>query len=101
MENSAASPDVMAAAELLGEALPLPCPGPASKSSCSAAFDPSQIELKYTHFSVIQNKGAAIRCSPRSTLMELSIAISSCDGKWALDGRIAREHQLGNRSLQQ
>lgn len=60
--------------------------------------DPTKSELKYLHFSSIQSKE---RRQPLVTAVNIdgaSFQEMERKGSWVLDGRIAREHQLGNEA---
>jgi endonuclease G len=60
--------------------------------------DPEKHELKYANFSVIQH---AERATPIITAVNIDGAqYQEMDrkGSWVLDGRIAREHQMGNEA---
>ena len=85
--------------DFLGVDYPLPKLGDSIKDKASHLIDkPDEIELKYNHFSIVQNKerrqcfftacnidGNQSRDVPR-------------EGKWTIDGRIPREDQLGNEA---
>ena len=83
----------------LGINLPLPQLDESIKHTAAPLLsDPSQIELKYNHFSVVQNK-------ERATPMMTAVNIDGSQfqdlerkGTWVFDGRIAREHQMGNEA---
>ena len=81
----------------LGIDLPLPQPEPELRAKAAPLLaDPSQIELKYTHFSVIQH---AERGTPMMTAVNIDGATFQDlerKGTWVLDGRIASEHQTDN-----
>lgn len=83
--------------DFLGVHLPLPQPEPALRAKAATLLaDPSQIELKYTHFSVIQH---AERATPMMTAVNIDGAQFQDlerKGTWVLDGRIAPEHQMDN-----
>ena len=87
------------APDFLGVALPLPQLDDSIKNQAAPLLDdPTKNELKYTHFSVIQNKE---RCTPMLTAVNIDGAQyeeHERDGKWVFDGRIAREHQMGNEA---
>lgn len=83
----------------LGKPLPLPKLAPEQQARVAPLIGkPNESELKYTHFSVVVDKerrqpmltatnidGSQLKRIPRSRY-------------WSLDGRIAREHQLGNEA---
>lgn len=83
--------------DFLGVSLALPELDASVRDKAAPLVDnPDEVELKYTNFSIVMNKerrqamltvvnidGSQSRDVPRS-------------GGWAIDGRIAREHQLGN-----
>jgi endonuclease G, mitochondrial len=80
----------------LGVNLPLPQLDDSIRQTAAQLLsDPTQIELKYNHFSVVQNK-------ERATPMMTSVNIDGEQfqdlerkGTWVFDGRIAREYQMG------
>lgn len=58
--------------------------------------DPNEIELEYTHFSIVQNK---MRRMPFFTAVNVDGASSEIirgKNKWAYEGRLRHKHQLGN-----
>lgn len=60
--------------------------------------DPTKSELKYTHSSIVMNKE---RRTPLFTIVNIDgsqYQEFERDGKWVFDGRIAREHQMGNEA---
>ena len=79
----------------------LPMPQLSAELRAKAApllADPSKIELKYDHFSIIQN---AERATPMLTAVNIDGAQYQDverKGTWVLDGRIAPEHQMDNRA---
>ena len=81
----------------LGVSLPMPTLSPELRKKAAPLLDdPSQIELKYTHFSVIQH---AQRATPMMTAVNIDGAQFQDlerKGTWVLDGRIAPEHQMDN-----
>jgi endonuclease G len=83
----------------LGIPLPLPTLDESIRHTAAPLLaDPSQIELKYTNFSVIQNKD---RATPMMTAVNIDGATFQDlerKGTWVLDGRIAPEHQTGNEA---
>ena len=85
--------------EFLGTTVPLPQLDSSIRNSAAPLLkDPSQIELKYTHFSVIQHKE---RATPLMTAVNIDgsqFKDLERKGTWVFDGRIAREHQMGNEA---
>ena len=83
----------------LGIKLPMPqLDGSIQNQAAPLLADPSQIELKYTHFSTVQNKD---RATPMLTAVNIDGAQFrefERKGTWAFDSRIAREHQMGNEA---
>lgn len=83
----------------LGEELPMPTLSPRLRQQAAPLLaDPTQVELKYTNFSVIQH---AQRAMPMITAVNIDGATHQeidRKGSWAFDGRIAREHQMGNEA---
>ncbi len=83
----------------LGANLPMPQLDDSIKDQAAPLLsDPSQNELKYTHFSTIQSKE---RRQPMVTAVNIDGATfqeMERKGSWVLDGRIAREYQLGNEA---
>lgn len=83
----------------LGRELPLPSLSPELQEKAAPLLsDPSQSELKYTNFSIVINKE---RRQPFFTAVNIdgpNVVSVPRDGKWTIDGRIAREHQLGNEA---
>lgn len=83
----------------LGEELPMPTLSPRLRQQAAPLLaDPTKVELKYTNFSVIQN---AQRAMPMLTAVNIDGAsYQELDrkGTWVFDGRIAREHQMGNEA---
>jgi endonuclease G len=83
----------------LGIRLPMPQLDPSIRNSAAPLLaDPSQIELKYTHFSVIQNKDRAMPMLTAVNIDGAQFHDLERKGSWVLDSRIAREHQLGNEA---
>lgn len=83
----------------LGPTLPMPTLSPELQAQAAPLLsDPSSFQLDYTHFSVIQNKE---RRMPMLTAVNLDGAQHQKlerEAKWVLEGRIAREHQLGHEA---
>ncbi len=83
----------------LGRELPLPTLKPELQAKVAPLLsDPSQSELEYTNFSIVMNKE---RRQPFFSAVNIDgsrIVSVPRDGKWTIDGRIAREHQLGNEA---
>lgn len=81
----------------LGVTLPMPTLSKELRAKAAPLLaDPSQIELKYTHFSVIQH---AQRATPMLTAVNIDGAQFhdlERDGTWVMDGRIAPEFQTNN-----
>jgi endonuclease G, mitochondrial len=83
----------------LGVDLPMPQLKDGFKDQAAPLLaDPTKSELKYTHFSTIQSKE---RRQPLLTAVNIdgdSFQEMERKGSWVLDGRIAREYQLGNEA---
>ena len=81
----------------LGQTLPMPTLSKELRAKAAPLLDdPSQVELKYTHFSIIQH---AERSTPIITAVNIDgsqFQEVKRDGTWVLDGRIAPEHQMDN-----
>ena len=83
--------------DFLGASLPLPQLDPGIREQAAPLLDsPDEVELKYTNFSIVMNK-------ERRQAMLTVVNIDGSQSRdvprsrgWAIDGRIAREHQLGN-----
>ena len=77
--------------------LTVPIPGPGRHGNDVAAVEGSDDGiLRYIHFSVVQN---AKRRLPLLTAVNIDGAQSKLlkrEGTWRLDGRIAKDHQIGN-----
>lgn len=85
--------------QFLGEALALPKLSAEHQADVAPLLsDPSQSELKYTHFSVVMSK---MRRLPYLTAVNIDGAqLKSVARKdrWFIDQRLARENQLGNEA---
>lgn len=83
----------------LGRSLPLPTIAPELRDKVAPLLaNPNESELTYTNFSIVMNKE---RRQPFFTAVNIDgaqIKDVPRDGKWGIDGRIAREHQLGNEA---
>lgn len=83
----------------LGKALSLPKIDPSQQAKVATLIDnPSESELKYTNFSIVMN---GERRQPFYTAVNIDgarIVDVPRDGKWTIDGRIRRDHQLGNEA---
>ena len=83
----------------LGASIPLPTLDDSIKNEAAPLLnDPSKIELKYTHFSVVQDKD---RRQPLLTAVNLDGTQTkdlARKGTWSLDARIDRQYQLGNEA---
>lgn len=83
----------------LGQELPLPKLSPRlMKQAAPLLADPTKNELKYTNFSVVQH---AQRAMPMMTAVNIDggeYKELERKGSWVFDGRIAREHQMGNEA---
>ena len=83
----------------LGTRLELPqLTGDLARHAAPMKNDPKDIELEYTHFSVIQHKE---RRMPLLTAVNVDGAQYhevERDGKWAFDARIDRRYQLGEEA---
>lgn len=83
--------------DFLGVDIPLPKVDP--ERAAPLLKDPTQHELKYTHFSVIMDKE---RRQPLVTAENINGAshqeIERTNDDWCFDSRMAREYQLGNEA---
>lgn len=83
----------------LGKPLPLPRLDPSVRGKVAPLLNqPDQFELKYTNFSIVMNKE---RRQPFFTAVVIDGSQSKDvprDGEWTIDGRISRQHQLGNEA---
>lgn len=83
----------------LGRTLPLPALDASIKDKAAPLLNsPDQSELKYTNFSIVMNKE---RRQAFYSVVNIDGGQSEDrprDGKWAIDGRISRDHQLGNEA---
>ncbi len=83
----------------LGEELPMPKLSMRLQSQAAPLLnDPTNYELKYHNFSVMQHAG---RATPIITAVNVDGAqYKELDrkGSWVFDGRIARQHQMGNEA---
>ncbi len=85
----------------LGSPLPLPSiPARLQDQVATLVGQPGQSELKYTNFSIVMNKQRRQAFFTAVNIDGASSKEVGRDGKWAIDGRIAREHQLGNEAYQ-
>lgn len=85
--------------EFLGRDLPLPALSPEIADRAAPLRDnPNEHVLKYTHFSIVMDKE---RRAPIFTAVNIDgakLVDVPRDGDWAIDGRMAREYQLGNEA---
>lgn len=83
----------------LGSELPMPKLSPRlQKQAAPLLADPTKNELKYTNFSVVQH---AQRAMPMMTAVNIDggeYKELERKGSWVFDGRISREHQMGNEA---
>ncbi len=83
--------------DFLGASLPLPTLDPSLREQAAPLLEnPEDVELKYTNFSIVMNKE---RKQAMLTVVNIDGSKSEDvprSGDWSIDGRIAREHQLGN-----
>lgn len=85
-------------ANFLGIALPLPQLDASIRESAAPLLaDPTQTELKYTHFSVVQNKDRATPFFSAVNIDGAQYNEVKRKGDFALDSRIAAEYQTGKR----
>jgi endonuclease G len=83
----------------LGLPLPLPELDASIKDQAAPLLDdPSQTELKYTHFSVVMNKERRCPMLTAANLDGNDTKDSERKGTWTLDARIDRKYQLGNEA---
>ena len=85
--------------DFLGVHLPMPEVDQSYKSHVAPLLaDPTQSELKYTHFSVVMDKDR--RC-PLVTAVNIDGATIQAlprKGTWVLDGRMDQKYQMGNEA---
>lgn len=83
----------------LGTKLELPKLDASIQDKAAPLLDnPNEIELSYRNFSVVMNKERRQAFYAATNIDGAQIVSLPRDGKWSIDGRIAREHQLGNEA---
>lgn len=83
----------------LGKELPLPTLGDSVKDQVAMRTDkPNESELTYTNYSVVMNKDRRQCFYAICNIDGSSLSRPKRSGGWSIDGRIAREHQLGNEA---
>ena len=85
--------------DFLGIDYPMPTLGDSIKDKASHLIDkPDEIELKYNHFSVVQNKERKQCFFTACNIDGNQSRNIKRAGNWVIDGRIPREDQLGNEA---
>lgn len=86
--------------EFLGSNFSLPKLDPSIRDKAATLIGkPDQVELKYTNFSIVMNKERRQAFYTAVNIDGARIEDHSRDGiRWTIDGRIPREHQLGNEA---
>ena len=85
--------------DFLGVDYPMPTLGDSIKDKASHLIGkPDEIELKYTHFSVVQNKERRQCFFTACNIDGTQSKNIKRSGSWVIDGRIPREDQLGNEA---
>lgn len=83
----------------LGAALPLPEVHPSIQDKLATLIGkPEETELKYTNFSIVMHKERRQALFTAVNIDGEKIVSVPRKGKWTIDGRIPREHQLGNEA---
>jgi endonuclease G, mitochondrial len=60
--------------------------------------DPNDIELEYTHFSIVMHKERRSALLTAANIDGAQYQEIERDGKWVFDGRIDRKYQMGNEA---
>lgn len=85
--------------DFLGVEYPLPTLGDSIKDKAAHLIDhPDEIELKYNHFSIVQNAERKQCFFTACNIDGTQCKDEPREGKWSIDGRIPREAQLGNEA---
>jgi endonuclease G len=82
----------------VGVDVPLPDLGASRESAATRLDDPAEVELKYTHFSIVMHARRRFALVTASNLdgEEARQIVRKKSEKWYYDPRIAKEHQAGN-----
>ena len=87
--------------DFLGKPLPLPQMDAAIRDKAAPLIDqPDKFVLDYTNFSIVMNKERRQPIFTAANIDGSKLVDIPRDGEWTLDGRIRREHQLGNEAYQ-
>lgn len=86
--------------DFLGRNFSLPKLDPSIRDKAATLIgEPDQTELKYTNFSIVMNKERRQAFYTAVNIDGARIEDHSRDGiRWTIDGRIPRDHQLGNEA---
>ena len=85
--------------KFLGKPLNLPQLDPSIRDKAASLIgDPEKIELEYTNFSIVMNKERRQAFYAAVNIDGGKVADLPRKGKWTIDSRIPREHQLGNEA---
>lgn len=83
----------------LGKPLPLPKIDPSLRDKVAPLLgQPDKFELKYTNFSIVMHKERRQALFTAVMIDGAKSADVPRDGEWTIDGRISRQHQLGNEA---
>lgn len=83
----------------LGRPLSLPKLGPSIQDKAAPLIGrPNETELKYTNFSIVMNKERRQAFYSAVNIDGAKLEDRPRNGKWTIDSRIAREHQLGGEA---
>jgi endonuclease G, mitochondrial len=85
--------------DFLGTSLSLPRLDDSIKDQAATLIGkPDQTELEYTNFSIVMNKERRQAFYSAVNIDGAKVVDLPRNGKWTIDGRIPREHQLGNEA---
>lgn len=85
--------------DFLGIDYPMPTLGDSIKDKAAHLLDnPDETELKYNHFSIVMNAERRQCFFTACNIDGTQSQNVKRSGSWVIDGRIAREHQLGNEA---
>ena len=85
--------------DFLGTSLSLPTLDPEIEHLAAPLLtDPESTELEYTNFSIVMNKERRQAFFTALNIDGEKMKQHRRSGDWAIDGRLAREHQLGNEA---
>lgn len=85
--------------DFLGSPFPLPELDPSIRHLAAPLLrEPGETELEYTHFSIVMNKERRLPFFTAVNVDGEQLVSVPRNGDWAIDGRIARHHQLGNEA---